>query len=170
MMKPKEDILRLLVARLAKHKYEASTKNQKGLYFNECLDDISHLIAGILHIELSEKKMWSSNKWIDDCLMTNVILDYKKTTIKGVMIWGIDDYDTMQQWTDPFCFELFYNEETKMFNYLFALGNQHKEELDYDAFASNRIYWNDFLSNINTECNFDENTWKYIINNSINLD
>jgi hypothetical protein len=151
-MKAVKELLIMLVCELVKHLNDVKSVNKKVVYYNEILGDTSFLLAGILQSLLNGFKDWDKRKWFDDSLLTSILIQNEKLTIKGIMIWG--KKNTTEQWTEPFSFEIVICENKSSFKeYTFLFSDLDKPEITYEEFRENRNYWDQ-----------DEINWKYIIN------
>ncbi|SEK63699.1 hypothetical protein SAMN05421740_102296 [Parapedobacter koreensis] len=124
-------------------------------YYNEILGDTSFLIVGLLESLLKEScSEWGEKKWIDDSLITNVIVQNNKLKIEGVIIWG--KMDITEQWTDPFSFEIeLLRDEISFKEFTFLFCDLDNPEITYEDFRDNRDYW------VRTN-----RKWKYVINSN----
>lgn len=121
--------------------------------YNEILGDTSFLLAGLLESLLKTNYSdWDRKKWIDDSLITNVVIRNDKVIIEGIMIWGREG--TTEQWTDPFIFEIeFLKDEISFRRFTFWFCDLEMDEISYEEFRTHRDYWNARSGN-----------WKYVIN------
>lgn len=110
-------------------------------YFNEYLGDTSFLLVGLLDAHLREDdEEWTSLKWMDDSLITDVNLTDRRLSIWGIAIWGIED-DT-EQWTEPFFFEVALDDFTvDMTHYSFLFGEIGQPEISYEHLRKNPDIW-----------------------------
>ncbi len=154
-MKSIKEILGMLVRELIKHIDKIKSINPMSIYYNEILGDTSFLLAGLLELLLKKNyNEWDERKWIDDSLITNVIMQNNKLIIEGVMIWG--KTDTTEQWTDPFSFEIeLLNNKTSFKEFTFLFCDLDNPEITYENFRDNRDYW----ARTNRK-------WKYVISSS----
>ncbi|AZA76486.1 hypothetical protein EG347_02580 [Chryseobacterium sp. G0186] len=128
-------------------------------YYNEYTGYISVLLASILEKKLLNDTDWSSNRWIDDSLLTKLKLSDEKLSIWGAMIWGVKN--STEQWTEPFYFEFKFRNE-KINNYTFLFSDLNHDEITYEEFSNNRSCWDrDYYRT--DEWSPSEREWKYII-------
>ncbi|AZB18813.1 hypothetical protein EG352_13995 [Chryseobacterium indologenes] len=107
-------------------------------YYNEIMGDTSILLTSILEEHLLENKNWDKNKWLDDCLLSNVkLLSNNGFSINGIMIWGRND--TLEEWTEPFYFEARTSNGQNQYEFLF--GDLDNSEISYEEFKIDRKYW-----------------------------
>ena len=154
-MKSLKKILVMLVCELVKHLNKIKSINQKLIYYNEILGDTSFLLAGLLESLLRKKySEWDGRKWIDDSLITNVLIQNNKLKIDGIMIWG--KKNTNEQWTDLFSFEMeLLKDETNFKEFTFSFCDLDNPEITYEEFRDNRDYWASTNRN-----------WKHVINSN----
>lgn len=108
-------------------------------YYNEIMGDTSILLTSILEEHLLEDKNWDKNRWLDDCLLTNVrLLSNDNFSINGIMIWGRND--TLEEWTQPFYFEMQTSNILNQYEFLFV--DIDNPEISYEEFNMDRHYWN----------------------------
>ncbi|OCA70601.1 hypothetical protein BBI01_11660 [Chryseobacterium artocarpi] len=108
-------------------------------YYNEIMGDTSILLTSILEEHLLEDKNWDKNRWLDDCLLTNVrLLSNDNFSINGIMIWGRND--TLEEWTQPFYFEMHASNILNQYEFLFV--DIDNPEISYEEFNMDRHYWN----------------------------
>ncbi len=153
-MKSIKKILTMLNLELIEYFKNINSTYKNGLYFNQSLGNTSFLLAGLLEAMLRKNDTKWDRKWIDDSLISNIIIEEgKRMRIGGIMIWG--EINMTKQWVSPFCFEIeFHKEKVKDFIFLYA---DDKDKLTYEKFRDNRNHWEN--SNI---------VWKYKIeSNSI---
>jgi len=158
-MKPSKEILVALVDELTKHLEVIKAFKSKPLYYNEILGDTSFLLAGLLGSLLKKKYTeWNRKKWIDDSLITNVLVQKNKLVIEGVIIWGIEN--TTEQWTDPFLFEVELSKgKIVLKRFIFLFCDLVEPEISYEKFKVTRDYWQ----------KKSERNWKYEINSDESL-
>jgi hypothetical protein len=107
-------------------------------YYNEIMGDTSILLTSILEEHLLECKNWDKNKWLDDCLLTNVrLLQNDSFSINGIMIWGRND--TLEEWTEPFYFAMQTSNTRHRYEFLF--GDIDNPAISYEEFSMDRNYW-----------------------------
>ncbi|MGI9581768.1 hypothetical protein ACR1PO_11170 [Chryseobacterium sp. RRHN12] len=107
-------------------------------YYNEVMGDTSILLTSILEEHLLDDKNWDRNKWLDDSLLTNVrLLSNNSFSINGIMIWGRND--TLEEWTEPFYFEMQTSNSQHQYEFLF--GDIDNPEISYEEFNMDRNYW-----------------------------
>lgn len=154
-MKSIKEILTMLVCELVKHLDKIKSINQEQVYYNEILGDTSFLLAGLFESFLKKNySEWNGRRWIDDSLITNVLIQKNKLKIDGIMIWG--KKNTTEQWTDPFSFEIeLLKNETNFREFTFWLCDLDIPQISYEEFRDNRDYW------ARTNRN-----WKYVINSN----
>lgn len=148
----------MLVCELVNHLDNIKSISQKVVYYNEILGDTSFLLAGLLESLLKKNfSDWDKKRWIDDSLITKVVIQNNKLTIEGVMIWGIEN--TTEQWTYPFSFQIeLLKEEMSFRRFTFLFCDLDNHEIAYEEFRVNRDYWDKSSRN-----------WKYVINSDKNL-
>lgn len=151
-MKPIKDILNMLVSEITKCLDKIKFIDESPIYYNEQLGDTSFLLAGLLESLLKEKdKEWKSEKWMDDSLITGIVLQNNAVKINGVIIWGREN--TTEQWTDPFSFEIELLENKKSYKeFVFLFCDLDTPEIAYEEFKNDRNYWTRI-----------DRTWKYVI-------
>lgn len=117
--------------------------------YNNLMGDTSILLTLILEKYLLKGEDWDRNKWLDDCLITDVkISNNFKVSIWGIVIFGKND--TTEQWTSPLYFEVDFPYDK---NFKFLLGDKEQSDITYEEFQNNREFW------------LDENrNWKYKLN------
>ena len=157
-MKSTKEILLMLIHELVNNLDRIKSINPIPMYYNEVLGNASFLMAGLLESLLRESSNeWDERKWIDDSLITDVIIRNSKLIIEGVMIWG--KMDVTEQWTDPFSFEIELLRKNMSFKkFTFSFCDSEKPEITYGEFRNNRNYW--------TKGN---RKWKYVICSNENL-
>ena len=102
-MKSINEITSMLSSEIERHIDNIKSVNQNLVNYNEIIGDTSFLLAGLLESLLEQHfNDWDHQKWIDDSLITSVLMQKRQLTIKGIMIWGRED--TTNQWTDLFSF------------------------------------------------------------------
>ncbi|MRG44195.1 hypothetical protein GFS24_03670 [Chitinophaga sp. SYP-B3965] len=151
-MKSLEEILEMLVKEL--NESIPRIKNLKGdlVYYNEIMGTTSAFLVAVLGLHLEGKyEDWHSGKWMDDCLITKVILHEDRLVISAVAIWGVET-DT-SQWTEPLYFVIGLTERmTDGSNYTFLFGDENVDEIPYVDFRDDRTFWDGL-----------ERDWKYTI-------
>jgi hypothetical protein len=154
-MKSINDIKIMLTNELTKNLDRIKNVNNEMMYLNEILGDTSFILARFLYLLLQKNyNEWNSNKWIDDCLITDLSIKNEKIRIEGVVILG--NIKTTMQWTSPFSFETdLLNNEVQLNEFTFLFGDIDNPEITYEDYRDNRDYW--FQPN--------NRNWKYIINN-----
>jgi hypothetical protein len=160
-MKSLEEIQEMLLAELC-NSLDKIRINSNLEYYNEILGDSSFLLARFLELQLQLNSVnWDSKKWIDDSLLTNVVLENDVLFIVGVIIFG--KQNTTAQWTEPFCFELKFNQDfTDFIQLAFFYSDIETVALSYVEFNRNRKFWNKEYF-INNKWNPLIRNWKYII-------
>lgn len=154
-MKSTNEILSMLAGEILNRHDAIIAINKETYYYNEILGDVSFLLGGLLESLLKKNfSHWNKEKWIDDCLISNVVTQDNKLKIEGIMIWGIKK--TTEQWTDPFSFEIeSLKSETNFKAYIFSFCDLDKPEITYEVFRNRRDYWAK-----------DNRKWKYVINSN----
>jgi len=144
--------LLILVDELENHINKIKAKNHSVLYYNEILGDTSFLLAVLLDSLLKNNyEDWDNSKWFDDCLISELTIQNDKVKLFGVMIWG--KYDTTEQWTEPFAFEVdLLNQKNNNVTFKFLFSDLDNPEITYENFSKNRDYWS-----------VKNRKWKYII-------
>ncbi|WP_297334546.1 hypothetical protein [Flavobacterium sp.] len=130
-------------------------------YYNEVTGDMSTILTYMLSKHLSLRDDWDGS-WLDDSLLTKIIVSEHKFCIWGILITGREN--TTEQWTNPFYFEITTTDEYKNFvEYTFLLGDENSEEVSYTEFRENRDIWDLYFYSDNN-WNPSERSWEYIIN------
>ncbi len=151
-MKKLKEIESMLVVELQNNLENVPNLDDHLIYYNDVLGDSSFLLAALLSQLVEKENDWNLERWIDDSLLTEINLTDNKLSIKGVMIWGIEN--STEQWTDPFYFEIVFTEDTPNFKeYTFLFCDIDTPEISYEEFNDNRNYWENGFRN-----------WKYILN------
>lgn len=156
-MKSESEIFEMLVHELCGHLDEFKSFHHKPIYYNKILGGTSFMLARLLELLLGKNYIeWDKEKWIDDSLITKVILDNNVIFLEGVMIWG--KMGVNDQWTDPFSFEISIDaKSSREFTFLFCDVNN--PEIAYEVFRDNRDYWTEKT----------DRAWRYLINSNKSL-
>lgn len=140
-MKQLEEIKVIFNSELTKHLEVMSTLPKQSQYYNEFLGDVSVILAALIESSLRKNFVdWDHTKWMDDSLITKLVLSNDKLNIAGVVIWGREN--TTQQWTDPFRFEAEFREDGTFSNFLIWFQYVNTPELTFDEFKNSRNYYN----------------------------
>lgn len=134
--------------------------NTKLDYYNEVFGDTSVILARLFDLRLQERvSEWGAMRWIDDSLLTKVVLSDKRLSIWGIIIWGKEG--TTSQWTDPFYFEASLDQAScQMPDYSLMVGDLDLTSITYEDFNNSRGVWDqDYYSNV--KWNPCERNWKY---------
>lgn len=162
-MKSIDEIEEMLVTELHKNVDKLRDLRIISGNYNEVMGETSYMLAGLLESHLKKDFVdWDLKKWIDDCLLTMVKLSNQTLGMWGVMIWGMEDSDGTEQFTEPFYYEI---ELTSSYfkRYTFLFGDLDKREIPYSIFKFNREYWIK-QGNKNEDWNPAERNWRYLIN------
>lgn len=157
-MKQTQELLSLLVEELNKNleKIKSIKKSrEKVSSYNELLGKTSYILAGLLEAMLKEfEPEWDSERWIDDSLIYEILIEKKVLKICGTIIWG--KLNTTEQWTDSFVYEILLDriEGFKYFTYFFI--DEKNPGILYEKYQ-NSAYLNSF-STIN---------WKYVLSSDL---
>ena len=150
-MKSKKEFKLMLVQELESH-WQFIARNQNIDYYNLYLGDVSFLVAGLFEHVLREQKAWNTEKWLDDSLLTECVLNIDNLILGGVMISGIEG--TTVQWTEPFNLEIgIEQDKLKQTDYLFKYGDKNSLPITYSEFNNNRDHWRRSVVN----------EWEYVI-------
>jgi hypothetical protein len=141
-MKSINEITSMLSSEIEGHIDNIKSGNQNLVNYNEILGDTSFLLAGLLESLLEQYfNNWDQQKWIDDSLITSVLMQKRQLTIKGIMIWGRED--TTNQWTDLFSFEVeLPNDKIGLEKFIFRYCDVEIYEVPYEQFRKNRDCFN----------------------------
>ena len=121
---------------LANHEVKAPADR----YYNSIMGNTSFLIAGLLASHLQEDQAeWPKERWIDDCLLSEVRLTSNMLTIYGVVIWGLGNDS---HWTEPFEFQIpRHHAEVDERKYTIWFGDLHNPPVIYEDFSKYRSIW-----------------------------
>lgn len=152
-MKSKSDIEYMLFEELNFSVERINSIKKDESYYNHILGNTSFLLATLIELLLVERHFdWDNKKWMDDSLISDLIISENFLLLEGVMIWGGND--TTEQWTEPFKFIIKFNEKQHVTkDYTFYFSDKLKKEIPYSIFLEKRSYWKSI-----------ERDWKYIIN------
>ena len=148
-MKKIQEIEEMIVSELNTYLERNEVIIPKLNYYNDLLGDTSFLLAGLLESLLKTKaNHWNTDSWIDDSLLTEITVSNNILSIKGIIIWGLED--TTSQWTEPFSFtiKLLQNKIISI-DYTISFGDLDNPPITYEEFNKNRNYWDNNPKNWN---------------------
>jgi hypothetical protein len=104
------------------------------------LGDITFVLAGLLNVIMKQTNDWDPQRWIDDCIITEVHKINRIFSTSGIMIWGVTS--TTEQWTDPFTFQITLNQSKRKFEaYTFKFRDNENSEITYGQYKMFPNYW-----------------------------
>ncbi len=158
-MRSENEIFEMLVHELYEHLDEFKAIHHTPIYYNEILGDASFLLAGLLELLLKRNYIeWDKERWIDDSIITNVILENNLILLEGIMIWG--KMGVTNQWTDPFLFEMeIPTDEKSSGEFAFLFCDVNNPEIAYEDFRDHPEYWR----------RKPDRAWRYLINSNKSL-
>lgn len=151
-MKSPKEIMRMLVPELFRHLDRIDLNSRRPVYYNDILGDTSFLFAGLLEGLLKKNLIeWDRAKWIDDSIITNLLVKDTEVKIDGVVIFG--ERNTTEQWTEPFSFWVDLDRQRDTFrDFIISFGDLDSPAITYERFKAHPNHW---ASN--------SRNWKYII-------
>lgn len=151
-------VKKILIKELVKNYKNQKLIPEKG-YFNSTSGNISILLTSILEKNLLSIEDSDSDKWLDDMLLSRVVIVGLKIKIWGITIWGKSS--TTKQWTDPVYIEINLNEDwTKITKMKFLYQDKEVKELDYMHYRKKRGFWDKEYYSDHTWI-YKERDWKY---------
>lgn len=137
-MKSTNEIILMLADELTNHLHQIKSIDERPKYYNGLLGDTSFLLAGLLFSILKRKYTeWKYDKWIDDSLLTNVVIEESNLIIDGMIIFGRAGVN--KQWVDYFSFKVdVFKGHVNLNKFSFLFGLVDSPEISYEDFKNNR--------------------------------